>query len=126
MNREPDSFTVRCAMLRHAEMPKEPRRVPTVETGSLTAHQDTASRVGSFFLSLLFFLTAWSPSKSPWFHAAFRSPPSPLAPCSLLPSARDRTSRLLHRYDSVVVHRIPRCRYLQTRFAERWGDSPHL
>src|SRR5215469_5837241 len=55
-----------------------------------------------------------------------RSPPSPLAHCILLPSARDRTSLLLHRCDSVAVHRIPRCRYLQMRFAERSGDSPHL
>ena len=47
-------------------------------------------------------------------------------PLGTLPSARDRTSRLLHRCDSVAVHRIPRCRYLQTRFAERSGDSPHL
>src|SRR6516165_66923 len=35
-----------------------------------------------------------------------------------LPSARDRTSPPLHCYDSVAVHRIPRCRYLRTRFAE--------
>ena len=41
-------------------------------------------------------------------------------------SGSRRTARLLHRYDSIAVHRIPRCRYLQTRFAERWSDSPHL
>ena len=52
MNREPDSFTVRCAMLRHAEMPKEPRRVPTVATGSLTAHQ-TRPRGSAFFFGRL-------------------------------------------------------------------------
>src|SRR5271157_2628088 len=42
--------TVRCATLRHAEMPKEPRRVPTVATGSLTAHP-TRPRGSALFLA---------------------------------------------------------------------------
>ena len=37
---------VRCAMLRHAEMPEEPRRVPTVMSGFIGGPSGTAPRVG--------------------------------------------------------------------------------
>ena len=49
MNRGPYSYSVRCARLRQTEMPKEPRGVPTVTTGSLTAHR-TRPRGSACFL----------------------------------------------------------------------------
>jgi hypothetical protein len=44
----PYSYSVRCAKLRHAEMPKEPRRVPAVVDGFIDGPPCTAPRVGSF------------------------------------------------------------------------------
>ena len=48
MNRGLYSYLARCAMFRHAEMPKELRRVPTVKDGFIDGPLNSAPRVGFF------------------------------------------------------------------------------